>query len=198
MRTHARVWLAGGLMLALALWCLASGDGTAAGGKPLSDAIQKLAQTVAKPDVATGRKEAEALAKTIELDSLMDLFKLRTKDGLGVGTKPGAITPDGIEAKVMALAKKPLPQKELDAQAEGLTQAGHMVAAVALVAQHKCPVTKKMGDKDPKKWQEWTEEMHKNALELSTAAKAKQPAELKTAATKLNSSCNNCHSVFRD
>ena len=164
----------------------------------MSDAIQKLAQTVAKPDVATARKEAEALAKTIELDSLMDLFKLRTKDGLGVGTKPGAITPDGIEAKVMALAKKPLPQKELDAQAEGLTQAGHMVAAVALVAQHKCPVTKKMGDKDPKKWQEWTEEMHKNALELSTAAKAKQPAELKTAATKLNSTCNNCHSVFRD
>jgi hypothetical protein len=29
-------------------------------------------------------------------------------------------------------------------------------------------------------------------------AKAKNPAEVKTAAAKLNSACNNCHAVFRD
>ncbi len=198
MRTHARVWVAGALLLAVGVWSLNHGRGTAADGKQLAEAIQKLAETAAKPDAAAAKKDAERLAKTVELDSLMYLFKLRTKDGLGVGVKPGAITPDGIEMKLLALAKRPLAPKDLEAQSEGLVQAGHATAALALVAQHKCPITRKMGDKDPKKWQEWTDEMHKAALELSGAAKAKKPAELKTAAAKLNSTCNNCHSVFRD
>jgi cytochrome c556 len=198
MRTHARVWLASAVLLAVGVWSLSGGSGTAANGQKLGAAIQKLADTVAKPDVASARKDAEALAKTIELDSVMDLFKLRAKGGLGVGTSPGAVTPDGIEAKVMAMAKKPLTQQELDAQSAGLTKAGQVIAAVALVARHKCPVMQKTGDKDPKKWQELTQEMHTGALAVAAAAKAKQPAELKTAATKLNSTCNNCHSVFRD
>jgi len=199
MKTHARVWVAGAMLLAVGAWSVGGGTGTAAAGKKVAEAIQKLADTLAKPDVASAKKDAESLAKSIELDSVMDLFKLRSKEGLGIGSKPGAITPDGIEAKVIALAKaKPLAEKDLDAQSEGLTQAGYIVAAVGLVAQHKCPVTKKMGDKDPKKWQEWTGDMHKGALDLAAAAKAKKPAELKAVATKLNSTCNNCHSVFRD
>lgn len=198
MRTYAPVWVASVVLLAVGTWCLDSGSGSAAQGSKLADAIQKLADKAAKSDAASTRNEAEALAKTVQLESVMYLFELRTKEGLGVGSKPGAIMPDGIEMKIMALAKKPLSPQELEAEAEGLTQAGYVVAVTAQVAQHKCPVPVKMGEKDPKQWQEWTEQLHKAALELAAAAKAKQPMELQTAAAKVNSSCNNCHGVFRD
>ena len=36
------------------------------------------------------------------------------------------------------------------------------------------------------------------AVELAKAAKAKEPKGVKDAAGKLNTSCNNCHGVFRD
>ena len=47
-------------------------------------------------------------------------------------------------------------------------------------------------------WSQWSEAMRKSADELADAAKAKAPAAIKTAAAKLNSTCNNCHGVFRD
>jgi cytochrome c556 len=40
--------------------------------------------------------------------------------------------------------------------------------------------------------------MQAAAVELANAAKAKKQNEVKNAASKLNSTCNNCHGVFRD
>ena len=50
----------------------------------------------------------------------VDTGKLNKKGGLGIGSKPGSVVPDGIEAKIIALAKKPLDNKALEAQARDL------------------------------------------------------------------------------
>jgi cytochrome c556 len=190
------VWLAGSAVLAVGLWFLAAGQ--AADEKEVRDAILKLADLVEKKDPAGVKKEGEAVAKKHELDEVMYLFKHRTKKGLGVGAKPGAIMPDGIEDKLRDLARRALPQDRLDKEAADLARMGSVTAAIAEVAQYKCTVEKREGDKDPKKWQEFIAEMRQTALDMAEAAKAKKPNEVKATATKLNTNCNNCHGIFRD
>src|SRR5258706_130724 len=70
--------------------------------------IQKQADDAGKLDWKTLAKQGETLAKTHDLSDVMNLFKTRKLDedgkievktsGVGVGKKPGAIKPDGIEA----------------------------------------------------------------------------------------------------
>ena len=50
---------------------------------------------------------------------------------------------------------------------------------------------KKEGNKDPKDWTKWSKEMIEASEALAKAAKAKNVADVKKAATTLNSSCSN-------
>jgi hypothetical protein len=191
----------GGIASALVVWSLALvSRGTAADEeKEVRDSVEKLADAFAKKDTATAKTQGDAIAKKIEeVAEVMDLLKPRGDGGLGVGPKPGAITPDGIEKKLIEMGKKPVTPAQATSQADALARMGDEVAAVAEVAQHKCPVKKKEGPKDPKDWQTWTEDMRQGGLDLADAAKAKDAAKIKTAVSKLNSSCSNCHAVFRD
>jgi hypothetical protein len=192
----------GGIASALVVWSLALvSRGTAADeDKEVRNGIEKLADTFAKKDTATAKTQGDALAKKIEeVADVMDLLKPRGDGGLGVGTKAGAITPDGIEKKLIDMTgKHPVAQAQAASQADALARMGVEVAAVAEVAQHKCPVPKKEGPKDPKDWQTWCQDMRQGGLDLADAAKSKDAAKIKTAASKLNSSCTNCHAVFRD
>src|SRR4051812_18799664 len=91
--------------LALALGLLTvTGTLTAADESEAKGAILKLAGMVEKE--ADARKEAGEVAKKVEIEEVMKLFKLRSRGGLGFGDKPGA-TPnqDGIEAKLIALGR---------------------------------------------------------------------------------------------
>jgi hypothetical protein len=72
------------------------------------------------------------------------------------------------------------------------------MASIGMFAKDKCPVKTKMGEKDPKEWVKWCEDMEKYGKELAEAAKAKNADKVKTAATNLYSTCNNCHTIFRD
>src|SRR5258708_26477810 len=47
-------------------------------------------------------------------------YKPREKGGLGVGDKPDAIKPDGIEAKLINMTKKPISDKQLEKEAAAL------------------------------------------------------------------------------
>jgi hypothetical protein len=166
--------------------------------KEIADAVRKIAKAVAanKPDDA--KKEAEALvAKKKDLGDVMNMFKARKTGGLGIGPKPGAIMPDGIEAKVLALAKKKLTTAEVKIQAPDLEKMGDDIAAISYVGDVHTP-KKKDGTKDPKDWTKWMEDMRKGAKDLSKAAKAQDAAAIKDAAMKANASCSNCHGVFRD
>lgn len=194
MTMHARV-LKGALALTLAMGLIAVSPSQAE-DKDAKATVEKIAGLIAKKDDAGAAKEAQSVGKKASLDDVMGLFRLRAKGGLGVG-KAGSVTPDGIEAKLIGLGRKPLAQAQLDKEADDLAKAAIATAAIAELALQHAP-DKDMGMKKKKDWVDWSKEMRDSAVALADAAKAKKPDAVKTAAAKLNSSCNNCHGVFRD
>jgi cytochrome c556 len=98
----------------------------------------------------------------------------------------------------MGLAKKELPAATLGKQAPDIKLAAYITLAIAEGSADKCTVSKKMGDKDPKDWAKWMQDMKDSAKALADAAKAGNAKDVKSASSKLNASCNNCHGVFRD
>jgi cytochrome c556 len=191
MRLHAPV-IAGGLaVLALGIALLtARAEENAA--KPT---VMKTAEMIEKGEDA--KKMMEEIKK-LDLLEAMSLLKLRTREGLGVGPA-GAFPPneDGIEAKIIGLAKREMKPADLKKHAADLKKAAYISAALTYVSEANTP-TRKVGDKDPKDWTKFTEEMKKGSMDLATAIEKGDPAEVKKVAAKLNSSCNNCHGIFRE
>jgi cytochrome c556 len=199
MRTHAR-WLAAGVVtLAFGFWFLANaGSGVAADDKGPREAIHKIADALEKGDTAAAKSQAKAVADKNELEDVMHLFALRKVKGEGIGPKPGPnANQDGIEAKIMGLSKR-VPPQELKTDAAALQRAAYITAAIAEIAQNKCPVEKKTGEKDPAQWKKWSAEMHTAALDLAKAVKAADAMAVKKAAGRLDGTCRSCHGVFRD
>ncbi len=195
MRMYSRMLVAGALLLALGVWSIAAEDAAGLRGE-----VQKVADALGKGDAEQAKKTAAEVAKSSELEEVMSLMQPRRanakKPVFGVGTKPGAVTPDGIEAKVIALSKKVDP-RQLDKESAALAEMALRVQAIAEIATAKAP-EKDEGQKKKKDWMEWAGEMKKSAMELGEAAKEKHAPQVKAAAAKLNSACNNCHGVFRD
>src|SRR5436309_376013 len=82
---------------------VAAGSGNAADDtKEVRQNIEKIADVMEKNDMAAAKKQAEALPKDLEADDIMSLFSMRKAKGggIGIGSKAGAIKPDGIEAKI--------------------------------------------------------------------------------------------------
>jgi hypothetical protein len=197
MISHARVWIVGMAAVGLTVSLLSSGSMNAADDKTLIEGVQKVAGAFEKKDADGAKKMAGEIAKKVQMEDLMHLFALRTKKGLGVGSKPGAVTPDGLERKLTELAKKPLGAKELGDESQALTEMGYSMAALACVAGSK-PPEKDEGKKKKKDWVTWSDELREASLQLATAAKDKKAADLHKAATKADGACTKCHDVFRD
>jgi cytochrome c556 len=203
MKLHARVLGLEVITLAAGIGLLAiAGGGSAADDDPKAKEIReyvlKLAEAMEKNNAAEIKAQTDALKK-YDLLPIMKQLKLRDNGGIGIGQK-GTITPDGIEAKLINLARNrpPLMKPQLEKESKDLAKAAYIMAAIAEVAKDKCPVKKKMGDKDPKDWAQWSEEMSKFSKELAKAAEAKDVDKVKTTSAKLNGACNACHGVFRD
>jgi hypothetical protein len=202
MKTHFRTLVAGTAVptLAFALWAIAGRIHADDAGNVRAE-VQKAAKALSTGDDAAAAKIAGDIAKSVEqLEDVMNLMARRQptgKGGLGVGDTPGSISPDGIEAKVQNLSKKPLPAQQLDKESEALTEMAYRVEAISEVAKAKAP-EKDEGAKKKKDYLEWAGDMKKAAQELAAAAKAKDPQKVKAAAATLNNACNNCHGVFRD
>ncbi len=176
-----------------------TGSGSAADNKGRREGIRKLAEAIEKKDTAAIKNQTAALAKEYkEVEELMDLFRARTgnEGGLGVGPRPGLITPDGIEDKVEALARKPLPEKQLEREAPDLTRMGYQVAAVLAVA-HARPPEKDDGPRKRADWLKFADATRSAAVEFAVAAGNKKPAEVQKTALALDNSCTNCHKVFK-
>jgi len=196
MKSHLRGWVVLGASLALAVGLLPGTETSAAQDKGLVDTIQKIAAAFEKGDKAGAAKLAAAAAKDVEMEDLMHLYVLRTKKGLGVGDKPGAISPDGLEKKLMKLAENAPGDKELGEEGEALTKMGYTMAALAALT-HAKPPEKDDGKKKKKDWLVWAEEQQNASLEFAVAAKAKKGADLMKAAAKADKACGKCHDVFR-
>jgi len=175
-----------------------------------AESIEKQADDAAKKDWSELSKQGQALAKAKDLDlsEVMNLFKTRKlgpggavdpkTSGLGVGKVPGAIKPDGIEAKIINMSKNPMAPATLAKEQADIIRLAERTAAIASVAVHQCPVEKKMGEKDPAKWKMWMEEMHKASVDMIKAAKDKKPVDLRNATKRAYTTCTECHAVFRD
>src|SRR5438132_447799 len=184
MKKRARVLVTGTAVLSLAIGILAATSGGAADDKAdLRSTSQKIADAIAQKDSDQAKKLAENVAKNNDLEDVMHLMSKRDPGGkakvFGVGKKPGAVQPDGIEAKVQNMGKLK-PQKQIDQESADLVEMAYRIAAVAEVA-HAKPPEKEDAKKKKKDWMEWSGDMRKAALELAAAAKAKKPADVKTA-----------------
>jgi hypothetical protein len=132
--------------------------------------------------------------------AVMGLNRKRGKKngGLGVGRKPGAVQPDGIEAKIAALAKTAPSTAELEEQGDALVRMAQVTAAVAEVTRLKCEVRQATGLLNPKDWDKWSEGMRQSSLDLADAIRAKDGPRVKAVATRLHATCTSCHRIFRE
>jgi hypothetical protein len=209
MIVHVRGWIIGVAGVALAVALLSGEWSSAADDKALQESVKKLAAAIEKKDTDGAKKLAEEIAKKDANEDVMALFAPRTKAdgkigrGLGVGDKPGAIKPDGIERKLMGLAEKDNlpPAKQLDDESQALTAMGYHMAALAMIAHASEPSDKDKKDvfkKRKKDWLTWADELRDASLQFAAAAKDKKASELHKAAAKADGACTKCHNVFRD
>ena len=190
-------------VLGAGIFMVLSGDSSSQEKKPdkekkqnkeARDAVLRMADLVERKDFVALKQQGDAVAKSINgLDDVMNLLKLRSRGGLGIGA-PGTVAPDGMEAKVVNMAKRPLAQPELAKEAKDLVRLAYVNAAIAQISEARADVDGKM---DPKAWQKWSVDMRQSAIELAEAAQAMNPARVKAAAKKLNTSCTDCHDKFR-
>ncbi len=212
MSRFARRWQSGILVLGV---CLFATPGTRSAdddaddikeAQKATDKLKKLVDAVAKRgEAGTDAKENDkaigALKKT--LNDATDLkhvmwaaYKPRAKGGQGVGEKAGIVTPDGIEAKLIALTKRALPAGQLQKEGPDLIRMAQVAQAIGEVADLNPPPAGNP-KKPPAKWQQFNKEQKDGAKDLIDAVNANKPADVQTAATKLYGSCTQCHGVFR-
>jgi hypothetical protein len=127
-----------------------------------------------------------------DLNTIMQAYKPSTKKGIGVGPKGAG---DGIEAKLISLSKR-ANAATISKQKADLIKMGYINLAIAEVTKLYPPKPK--GGKGNKEWQEHTAAMKKASQEFIEAVKSGDAKKVKEAANNVNSSCNNCHSDFRD
>jgi hypothetical protein len=182
-----RVWTAAAALTA-ALGLIYGADSGAAGeGKDAAAAVEKIAAAIKSGDMSGAKKMAQAATK-YDLEDVMDVFKVKKKGGRGwTGCKPT----DGIEAKIREVARD--GDKSATKNAATYAEIAPVIAAVMMIAEAK-PQGGDSGKKLKKNWLQWSGDVQHGAEAL---AKAKAPAEVKTAMTKMNNACNACHSDFR-
>lgn len=203
-----RQWI-GCAALLFGLWLLANPRSVTAAEDEVPEdvkkAILKIADLFEKGKDADAKKEAEDLAKKKNYDPLtvgkfkdpMHAFSLRSKGGFGVGDKPGAYKPDGIEAQIiMALNKKVVPEKDLKAKAADYKKLAYVTLALAEITAAATP-KKNEGKKKIADWQKFTKEMQDAAKELATGVEKADGKTVFNAAKKLDGSCTGCHQDFR-
>jgi cytochrome c556 len=208
---HRQLLLLAGV-LALAILGLTTTAGRSADDKDkivipkdIAEAVNKMADTVAKG--GDPKADAEALAKKYnepgQLKKIMWVFKPRMEGGdggFGVGSKPGAYSPDGIETYI-AFKSNPMrgkvTAKELKDGAADFNRLADITIAMAAVSHQYTP-KKKEADKDPRDWTKFTDEMKKGAEDLKSAVKGDDSVKAKAAFGRMYSACNNCHTTFRD
>jgi hypothetical protein len=195
MSSYVRRMAVGGV-LALGVWLLATGGRAADEDEDLKAAQAAQKDIIALAKSMKGGKlapaQVEAVKKKHELEHVMYVFKPRDKGGLGVGPKSKA---DGIEFKLVNLAKR--APKMTDKQKADLVWMGQVTAVMGdLTKLYEAPKSK-MG-KTPADWKKYSEDMKKTALEFIKAVESGDPKKVKAAADNVNTSCNDCHSGFRD
>lgn len=161
--------------------------------KATRDALEKYSGMKEEEQVKT----AAEMAKKHPIDLVMIQYKPRSRNGWGVGKAPNSILPDSIELKIMDLARRAKPATTLKKEAPDLIEMAKRTVGISNITYH---YGEKFGKAAPEKWKKLTDDTKQGSLELIKALEkpTPDPEEVKTAASKVNSGCVNCHSEFRD
>jgi hypothetical protein len=159
--------------------------------------------------LAAGLAQLQGLAQANEsllgkcpedLGDLMNLLKPKAKGGLGMAPElqsnarlKGAL--NGIEEKIRALAMKKSKDAQLGKESKELSLLAFELAVLGELT-YRYPAPRK-GKGQQKDWQELSFQMRDASLDLAAAAAKKDVDATYNAANKLNSSCSQCHSLFR-
>jgi len=187
MRQHTRLLFAAGLLTA----CAAASPPPNDESEAAKAAVLKHAAQVGKKSWAELVKEAAPVARKHELFDLMGVLRKRDpedpRSGLGVGARPGAIKPDGIDAKLIRLAGRVRPA-DLE-NAKDLIRMAEVTAALASITFHRNePVFMKR-----QKWEQLCTEMHDASLDFIDAVKGKDITKVENTARILSDTCAACH-----
>lgn len=186
-----RVWTAAATLTAALGLIYAAAPSAAGDNKALRGEVDKVAAAVKSGDMASAKKLAAAIGKKAEsIEDVMDLFKPKNKGGFGFG--PGAT--DGIEKKLRDLGRDGPKAKDVPY----VEEAANRIVAISLIAEGYTGNVKETAKKKRKDWEKFSQDMHDAGMALAKAGMSKAPAEIKTASTKVNNSCNACHSIFRE
>jgi cytochrome c556 len=205
MQKYSRCLSVAAVMLALGAFFLATAQGRDDDDKEkvkktaaAKEAVLKLVGDIGGKD-ADVQKEAADVAAKHEIEFVMNQFKPREKGGVGVGAKPGVILPDAIELKLIAMGnpKKMISKADLASQKADLQKMAETSLAIAEITPHYTPKKDEPG-KAIKDWLKFSEDMKKQSKDLIGAVKGGDPKMVQKASLTLNSSCNACHTMFRD
>ena len=155
--------------------------------------MEKLADNVDKPDDL--KKQADAVAKKYESWNRSCGRKPVINGGMQIG-KPGTFPNDSIELALLQLAKTPPSAKEIKDQAKDLTATADVIRGIAEVAPSYG--SKWAERRREKQWSDYSEDMQKASGRSARRRQNGDTAGFKKAINKLNHSCNDCHTKFRD
>jgi len=149
-------------------------------------------------ELSQGKGDPKAIAKKHELGYVMAAFKLRAKNGIGVG--PAAVSgnpkQDGIEAKIINMTGgKRMSRDELKAQTQDLIKMLEIAKAIGDIATaENYPEEAK---KDPKKWKKYNDDMVQVLKEAKEVVKSGDPMKVRVVFNKLDAACKECHTEFK-
>lgn len=190
---RVRTWMTMTAGMVLGLGVLSTvGNAADDEAKEARDAVMKIAGMVEKGGKADDVKKAGAGVKS-ELEDVMNLMLPRKdngKGGIGIGPKPGAITPDGIEKKLQDLEKNAPKAGE----AKELEKAAYIMIAISAATEGKVPKGKKPGP-----WKKYNADFEKTAQDFLAAVKKGDgnAKGIQDAAKKLNNACISCHNDYK-
>jgi hypothetical protein len=167
----------------------------------LNDA-KALAATLPTPKAGKGIADPGPLNKHVEdLGDIMTFFKQKAKGGEGL--HPSLFLNqklknlNGVEELIRELARvKKLDPKTLAKAKDELIPVAYRTAVIGSITYQYAP-NAKQGMKDPEDWRRWSLDMRDRALDLAAAVSKDDIKEVKEAATRLNTTCTQCHGIFR-
>ncbi len=142
------------------------------------------------------KKQALDVAQKHAIKFVMGQFRPRDKGGVGVG-QPGAFPFDSVELELLLLSKKGVTPAQMAVQKADLQKMAQVMLAVSYVVPSYAPKTDEAG-KPIKDWMRLSDDMKKQSKGLGEAIKGGDPMTVQSGAKALNSTCESCHTEFRD
>jgi hypothetical protein len=158
----------------------------AQGGKGVNGEVLDLAkQSEAGKDVT--KKAADLRERFGGIRQVMNLYNPRDRRGIGFG--PHGIA---IERKLIDLEENPLGADALKKEAADLTRVAHLNLVMAEITLGFAPPKPVLG-KGKKEWQRDVDALKAGSRSLLKAIASSSPKDVRAAAARINTACNNCH-----